>query len=97
LCVVGGAGRIVARIEARRDAADLAGLLARLERFGPPGSIADAPVGAGHLVVPIHPDLVKASRPQYRPAGGKSDRGDPNILAGILRADSPRLRRLAPL
>ncbi|WP_309663471.1 hypothetical protein [Tabrizicola sp.] len=35
----------------------------------PSGLIVDALVAAGHPVVPIHPNAVKASRPRYRADG----------------------------
>src|SRR5690242_10867540 len=106
-CVVDGAGQIVARVEARHDAGGLAELLARLRAVAPPaelpvaierpsGLIVDALVAAGHPVVPIHPNVVKACRPRYRAAGGKSDPGDAYLLADVLRTDGHRFRRLTP-
>ncbi len=108
VCVVDATGRIVARIEARHDAAGLADMLARLKRVAPPaelpvaierpsGLIVDALVEAGHPVIPIHPNVVKACRPRYRAAGGKSDPGDAYMLADILRTDGHRFRPLMPL
>src|SRR3954464_1049319 len=107
-CVVDGAGQIVARVEARHDAGGLAELLARLRAVAPPaelpvaierpsGLIVDALVAAGHPVVPIHPNVVKACRPRYRAAGGKSDPGDAYMLADILRTDGHRFRPLVPV
>src|SRR4051812_26277893 len=107
-CVVDGAGQIVARVEARHDAGGLAELLARLRAVAPPaelpvaierpsGLIVDALVAAGHPVVPIHPDVVKARRPRYRAAGGKSDPGDAYMLADVLRTDGHRFRPLTPV
>jgi transposase len=106
-CVVDGAGQIVARVEARHDAGGLAELLARLRAVAPPaelpvaierpsGLVVDALAAAGHPVVPIHPNVVKACRPRYRAAGGKSDPGDAFMLADILRTDGHRFRPLAP-
>ena len=46
--------------------------------------------------MPIHPNVVKACRPRYRAAGGKSDPGDAFMLADILRTDGHRFRPLAP-
>ena len=37
--------------------------------------------------MPIHPNVVKACRPRYRAAGGKSDPGDAYMLADILRTE----------
>lgn len=62
----------------------------------PSGLIVDALVAAGHPVVPIHPNVVKACRPRYRAAGGKSDPGDAYMLADILRTDGRRFRPLTP-
>jgi transposase len=107
VCIIDGAGRVVVRVEARHDAAGLADLIARLERVAKPaelpiaierpsGLIVDALVEAGHPVIPIHPNVVKACRPRYRAAGGKSDPGDAYMLADILRTDGHRFRPLMP-
>src|SRR3954447_1897824 len=104
-CVVDGAGQIAARVEARHDAGGLAELPARLRAVAPPaelpvaierpsGLIVDALLAAGHPVIPIHPNVVKACRPRYRAAGGKSDPGDAYMLADILRTDGHRFRPL---
>ena len=44
----------------------------------------------------IHPNVVKACRPRYRAAGGKSDPGNAYMLADILRTDGHRFRPLMP-
>jgi len=62
----------------------------------PSGLIVEALIQAGHPVVPIHPNVVKACRPRYRAAGGKSDPGDAYLLADVLRTDGHRFRRLTP-
>ena len=62
----------------------------------PSGLIVETLVAAGHPVVPIHPNVVKACRPRYRAAGGKSDPGDAYMLADILRTDGHRFRPLMP-
>lgn len=108
VCVVDDAGQVVARIEARHDAAGLTDMLARLRKIAPPvelpiaierpsGLIVDTLIGAGHPVVPIHPNVVKACRPRYRAAGGKSDPGDAYMIADILRTDGHRFRPLKPM
>ena len=108
VCVVDGAGGVVARIEARHDAAGLADMLARLRKIAPAGElpiaierpsglVVDALIGAGHPVFPIHPNVVRACRPRYRAAGGKSDPGDAYMLADILRTDGHRFRPLMPM
>src|SRR6266403_5933882 len=86
----------------------LAALLGRLRRFRrrgpvrvalerPSGLLVDTLVDAGFEVVPIHPNALKASRPRYSAAGGKSDPGDAFILADLLRTDGHRFRPLQPL
>jgi transposase len=63
----------------------------------PSGLVVETLVAVGHPVVPIHPSVVKARRPRYRAAGGKSDPGDAYMLADILRTDGHRCRALTPL
>jgi transposase len=108
VCVIElGSGAVADRFEARHDAAGLWELRRRLARFGeavdlpvaierPSGLIVDALVAAGHPVVPIHPNAVKAARPRYRSSGAKDDRGDAYLLADLLRTDGHRFRPLAP-
>ena len=108
VCVVDGAGAVVARFTVAHDAAGLAELIRRLARLSPApaalpvaierpsGLVVDALLAAGHPVVPIHPNVVKACRPRYRAAGGKSDPGDGYLLADVLRTDGHRFRPLAP-
>jgi transposase len=107
VCVIDEAGRVVVRFQLRHDAEGLAELTARLARLAaagdmpvaierPSGLVVDSLVAAGHPVVPIHPNVVKACRPRYRAAGGKSDPGDAYMLADILRTDGSRFRPLAP-
>jgi len=105
VCVVDGNGRVLDHFEAVHDRDGLAGLMRRLTRFGhrlriaierPSGLIVDALVEAGHEVVPIHPNALKASRPRYRSHGGKSDASDAYMLADVLRTDGHRFRALCP-
>lgn len=108
VCVVDGAGQVVARIEVRHDGAGLVDMLARLRKIAlptelpiaierPSGLVVDALIKAGHPVIPIHPNVVKACRPRYRAAGGKSDPGDAYMLADVLRTDGHRFRPLSPM
>ena len=46
--------------------------------------------------MPIHPNKLKATRPRYEAAGGKSDGFDAFVLAELARTDSHRHRALAP-
>jgi transposase len=107
VCVIDAQGTIAARFEVAHTAEGLAELARRLAKFGPPASspvaierpsglVVDALIAAGHPVVPIHPNVVKASRPRYRAAGGKSDPGDAYLLADLLRTDGHRFRPLRP-
>src|SRR3954468_4635140 len=87
-------GRAAGR-PARRHRAPRAGRPVAIE--GLSGLIVAALVAAGHPVVPIHPNVVKACRPRYRAAGGKSDPGDAYMLADVLRTDGHRFRPLTPV
>jgi transposase len=108
VCILDAQGALVMRLEVRHDAAGLAELVARLKRVAPPaalpvaierpsGLVVETLVAAGHPVVPIHPNVVKACRPRYRAAGAKSDPGDAYMLADILRTDGHRFAPLTPL
>jgi transposase len=59
--------------------------------------LVDTLIDAGFPVIPIHPNGLKASRPRYSAAPGKSDPGDAFILADLLRTDGHRFRALLPL
>ena len=107
ICVVDEQGKVVAQFKVTHDAPGLVELRARLATLAPAaeipiaierptGLIVDALVEVGHVVVPIHPNVVKACRPRYRAAGGKDDRGDSYLLADVLRTDGHRFRPLTP-
>jgi len=104
VCVVDAKGAVLDRFEADHDREGLAALTARLKRHGAPpvaierptGLLVDHLVEAGLVVVPIHPNAVKACRPRYRAVSAKSDPGDAYILADVLRTDGHRLRPLQP-
>jgi len=106
-CVIDEQGAVVAQLDIQHTAEGLKQLLAKLTRIAPPeelpiaierpsGLVVDTLVEAGHPVVPIHPNALKACRPRYRAAGGKSDPGDAYILADVLRTDGHRFRALRP-
>jgi transposase len=108
VCVLDEKGVVVARLEVRHDADGLADLLAGLKRLAvpaelpvaierPSGLVVETLLAAGHPIVPIHPNVVKACRPRYRAAGGKSDPGDAYLLADILRTDGHRFAPLTPV
>jgi transposase len=107
-CLVDEQGAIIVQLEVQHTAEGLQQLLRNLARLAPPhaipiaierpsGLVVDTLVEAGHPVVPIHPNALKACRPRYRAAGGKSDPGDAYILADVLRTDGHRFRPLRPL
>lgn len=107
VCVVDEAGKVVVHFEVKHDADGLTELLKRLGKLAPvaelavaierpSGLVVDTLVAAGHPVVPVHPNVVKACRPRYRAAGGKNDLGDAYLLADVLRTDGHRFRPLTP-
>lgn len=107
VCVVDAAGTVLLRLDVAHDADGLADMRRKLDRLAPAaelpvaierpsGLIVDALLAAGHPVVPVHPNVVKACRPRYHAAGAKSDPGDAYMLADILRTDGHRFRPLLP-
>ena len=108
VCVVDEGGAIAARFSISHTKAGLVELTERLRKLAPPtalrisierpsGLLVDTLVEGGFVVVPIHPNVVKASRPRYSAAQGKSDPGDAYLLADLLRTDGHRFRALGPL
>jgi transposase len=108
VCGIDETARVVWRGKVSHTAEGLAGLRRDLERLAPAsemrvaierptGLLVDTLVDAGFVVVPLHPNAVKASRPRYSAAQGKTDVGDAFMLADILRTDGHRLRALVPL
>lgn len=108
VCVTDEEGGVVDRFEARHDRAGLGELTRRLKRFGEPaelriaverpsGLLVDTLVEAGFIVVPIHPNVVKACRSRYSTVHAKSDPGDAYLLADLLRTDGHRFEPLRPL
>ncbi len=103
VCILDARGSVRAQFEVSHDAAGLAQLVRRLkvahidsvsiER--PSGIVVDVLLEAGLQVVPIHPNVVKATRPRYRSHGGKSDASDAYLLADLLRTDGHRFKPLA--
>ncbi len=103
-CVIDERGGVRTQFEVAHTAAGLTELVCKLRALGvtavaierPSGLIVDALLEAGLGVVPIHPNIVKATRPRYRSHGGKSDASDAYLLADLLRTDAHRFRPLAP-
>jgi transposase len=61
----------------------------------PDGVLVERLLDAGLTVLAIHPNQVKAARPRFTAAGGKSDRFDAFVLCELARTDSHRFRALA--
>ncbi len=103
VCVLDAAGGVELRLDVPHNKEGIERLIRQLRSFAgiviaierPSGLLVDALVEAGLRVVPIHPNVLKASRPRYRSAG-KSDPGDAYMLADILRTDGHRFRALEP-
>lgn len=104
VCVIDARAGVVTQFEVNHDAAGLAELCRRLRALRvsavaierPSGLLVDALLAAALQVVPIHPNVVKATRPRYRSHGGKSDASDAYLLADLLRTDGHRFKPLAP-
>lgn len=105
--VVDETGAVQWKVVVAHNAEGLAKLVQQLAKLAPPaelpiaierptGLLVDTLVQAGHPVVPLHPNVVKACRPRYRAAGGKDDPGDSFMVADILRTDGHRFARLLP-
>jgi hypothetical protein len=102
VCVVDERGRIVEGRRYRHDERGIRALCARLLRLQvalvalerPDGLLIERLLDAGLSVVAVHPNQVKASRPRYSVAGGKSDGFDSFVLAELARTDSHRFRVL---
>ena len=106
--VVDERGATVGKVTVAHTAAGLAELVGWLGKIAPPsemrvaierptGLLVDTLIEKGLTVVAIHPNAVKASRPRYSAAQGKTDLGDAYLLADLLRTDGHRFRALTPL
>lgn len=62
----------------------------------PDGILVERLLAAGIEVLAIHPNQVKAARPRFAVAHGKSDRFDAYVLAELARTDAHRFRVLMP-
>lgn len=104
LCVVDGEGTKLAGELFAHDEAGIRQLVARMRALGvgkvaierPDGLLVDRLLEAGFTVLPVHPNALKATRPRFEAAGGKSDGFDAFCLAELARTDSHRLRALRP-
>jgi transposase len=104
VCILDEHAQIIERLDIEHNADGLTVLVRRLRHYGnppvaierPSGLLVDTLVQAGVPVVPIHPNVVKATRPRYRSHSAKSDATDAFLLADLLRTDGHRFRPLAP-
>ena len=101
--VQGEGGRVLAERAFAMDEAGIAELcqtlveltVCRVAIERPDGVLVERLLAAGLTVLAIHPNQVKAARPRFTAAGGKSDRFDAFVLAELARTDSHRFRALA--
>jgi transposase len=104
VCVVDEQGRIIEGKRYSHNEPGIRALCARLLRLGvvlvaierPDGLLIERLLDAGLVVVAVHPNQVKAMRPRFSVAGGKSDGFDSFVLAELARTDSHRFRVLEP-
>lgn len=97
-------GQVTGRFSPAHDEEGIVELVARLGRAGvarvaierPDGILVERLLAAGIEVLAIHPNQVKAARPRFAVAHGKSDRFDAYVLAELARTDSHRFRALVP-
>lgn len=108
VCVQDRDGRMVAAFTIAHTAAGFGTLAARLGKLGeaeqmpvaierPDGRLVDALLEAGHPVLPVKPNAIKAWREAEVLSGAKSDPGDAAVIADYLRVRIHRLRPAAPL
>lgn len=97
-------GRVAERFSVPHDEHGITELVRRLgaadvERVAierPDGVLVERLLAAGLEVLAIHPNQVKAARPRFAVAHGKSDRFDAYVLAELARTDAHRFRALVP-
>jgi transposase len=97
-------GQVAERFSPAHDEDGMVELAARLSRAGvdrvaierPDGIVVERLLAAGIEVLAIHPNQVKAARPRFAVAHGKSDRFDAYVLAELARTDAHRFRALRP-
>lgn len=107
VCVLDRTGGRVAAFTVEHTAAGFAKLAARLGKLGdaegvpvaierPDGRLVDALLEAGHPVMPVKPNAIKAWREAEVLSGAKSDPGDAAVSADYLRVRIHRLRPAVP-
>jgi transposase len=107
VCVLDDAGTKLTAFEITHTADGLDQLIGRLGRLGAPaqlpvaierpdGRLVDRLLEAGHPVVPVQTNTIKAWRDAQILSGAKTDAGDAHVIAGYLRLCRHRLRVLQP-
>ena len=107
VCVMDAGGKIVAAFTIEHSADGIATLIHRLARHGvagvmpvaierPNGRLVDLLLEAGHPVVAVKPNAIKAWRDGEVLSGAKSDAGDAAVIAEYLRLRAHKLKAAAP-
>lgn len=107
VCVTDARGKIAAEFTIEHSADGIALLIRRLARHGeaggmpvaierPNGRLVDLLLEAGHPVVPVSPNAIKAWRDGEVLSGAKSDAGDAAVIAEYLRLRAHKLKAAAP-
>ena len=107
VCVLDQAGKTVRAFRIPHSAAGFDDLVARLRRLGAPaglpvalerpdGRLVDWLLEAGHPVIPVRSNAIKAWREGEVVSGAKSDTGDAKVIADYLRLRHHQLRTLTP-
>lgn len=106
ICVLDEAGRRVFEGRFAHDERGLAQLCRSLVEMGvssvaierPEGVVVERVLEVGLVLIPIHPNQLKAARARFRASGSrsKSDPFDAFCLAELARTDRHRFRALAP-
>jgi transposase len=107
VCVMDAGGKIAARFTIEHSADGIALLVRRLAGYGEPGGmpvaierpngrLVDLLLEAGHPVVPVSPNAIKAWRDGEVLSGAKSDAGDAAVIAEYLRLRAHKLKAAAP-
>lgn len=102
LCILDAQGQILHSCIIPHTAEGLSDLVRQLRKYPalqiaierPSGLLVDTLIEAGVVVVPIHPNKLKATRPRYSASLAISDPTDAYILADLLRTDGHRFAAL---
>lgn len=107
VCVMSAAGKVLAQFTVEHTADGITSLIRRLAKHGDPdvvhigierpnGRLVDLLLEAGHPVIPVSPNAIKAWRESEVVSGAKSDAGDAMVIAEYLRLRHHRLHPVQP-